>query len=120
MAASNHLINKCDQKNRQVKNQTIEHQIRRKIKATRLVKFLSCFFKYLECAVLGELQVLNALQHRFKVFSGILENGGTLKSVPGCYKNQEMCNKVVEKYPHVLEFVPECYKTQSMFDKALC
>ena len=32
----------------------------------------------------------------------ILENGWTLKSVPDCYKNQEMCNKAVEKYPHAL------------------
>ena len=23
----------------------------------------------------------------------ILENGGTLRSVPDCYKNHEMCNK---------------------------
>ena len=70
MAASNHLINKCDQKIRQVKNQIIERQIGRKIKAPRLVKFLSCFFRWLECVILGELQVLNALQHRFKPFSG--------------------------------------------------
>ena len=28
--------------------------------------------------------------------NAILENGGTLKSVPCCYKNQEMCNKAVE------------------------
>ena len=34
----------------------------------------------------------------------ILENGGTLKSVPDCYKKQEMCNKVVANYPHALEF----------------
>ena len=26
----------------------------------------------------------------------ILENGGTLKFVPRCYKNREMCNKAVE------------------------
>ena len=70
MAASNHLIIKCNQKIRQVKNQVIKHQIRRKIKAIRLVKFLSYFFKWLECVVLGELQVPNALQHRFKIFSG--------------------------------------------------
>ena len=70
MAATNHLINKCDQEIRQVKNQVIKHEIRKKIKATRLVKFLSCFFKWLECVVLGELQVANALQHRFKIFSG--------------------------------------------------
>ena len=36
----------------------------------------------------------------------ILENGGTLNSVTECYKNQEMCNKAVENYPHALEFVP--------------
>ena len=48
MAASNHFINKCDQI-RQIKNEIIKHQIRRKIKATRLAKFLSCFFKWLEC-----------------------------------------------------------------------
>ena len=39
----------------------------------------------------------------------ILENGGTLKSVPYCYKNQEMCNNAVDNYPH--EFFRECYKT---------
>ena len=42
----------------------------------------------------------------------ILENGGALKSVSDFYKNQEMCNKVVDNYPHTLEFVTECYKTQ--------
>ena len=25
----------------------------------------------------------------------ILENNGTLKSAPDCYKNQEMCNKAI-------------------------
>ena len=49
----------------------------------------------------------------------IIENGGTLKSVPDCYKNQEMSNKAVDNYPHALEFVPECYKTQEMRDKAV-
>ena len=43
----------------------------------------------------------------------ILENSGTLKSVPYRYKNRKMCNKAVENYPRVLEFVPECYKTQN-------
>ena len=32
----------------------------------------------------------------------IFENGGTLKSAPDCYKNQEMCNEVVDNYPHGL------------------
>ena len=44
----------------------------------------------------------------------ILENGITLKSVPNCYKNYEMCNKAVNNYPQLLEFLPECYKTQKM------
>ena len=42
----------------------------------------------------------------------ILENGGTLNSVPECNKNQERCNKAGDNNPHALEFVPECYKTQ--------
>ena len=42
----------------------------------------------------------------------ILENGGTLNSVPDCYKNQEMGNKAVDSYPHTLEFISECSKTQ--------
>ena len=37
----------------------------------------------------------------------ILENSETLKYIPECYKNQEMCNKADDNYPHVLEFVPE-------------
>ena len=41
----------------------------------------------------------------------ILENGENSKSVPDCYENQKMCNKVVDNYPRALEFVPECYKT---------
>ena len=44
----------------------------------------------------------------------ILENGGTLESVPDCYKNQEMCNKAVDNYPHPLGFFPECYRVQKM------
>ena len=37
-----------------------------------------------------------------------LENGGTLKSVPDCYKNQEMHNKAVDTHPPTIKFVPEC------------
>ena len=33
----------------------------------------------------------------------ILENGGTLESVPA-KKNKEMCNKAVDNYPHALKF----------------
>ena len=44
----------------------------------------------------------------------ILENDGILKSVSECYKNQEMCYKVVDNYPRALEFVPKYYKTQNM------
>ena len=48
-----------------------------------------------------------------------LENGETLKSVPDCYKNQEMCNKAVDNYPHALQCVPACYMTHKMCDKAV-
>ena len=30
----------------------------------------------------------------------VLENGGTSKPVPDCYKNQQMCDKAVDNYPH--------------------
>ena len=50
----------------------------------------------------------------------ILENGGTLKFVTDCCKNQEMCNKAVDDdCPHALEFVPECFMTQKICDKAV-
>ena len=49
----------------------------------------------------------------------IVEKGATLKSVPDCYKNQEMWNKAVDNYPHTLEFVPECLVTQEMCDKVV-
>ena len=49
----------------------------------------------------------------------ILENGGTLRFVPDCYKNQQMRNKGVKISPSVIQFVPECYKTQKMCDKAV-
>ena len=51
-------------------------------------------------------------QYQQMCYKAILKNGGTLKSVTHCYKNQEMCNKAIENYPHALKFVPECYKTQ--------
>ena len=49
----------------------------------------------------------------------ILENSGTLKPVPDCYKNQTMCNKAVDNYAHALESVPDCYNTQEVCGKAV-
>ena len=47
----------------------------------------------------------------------ILEHGGTLESVPDCYKNQEIYDKAVNNYLHALRFVPDSYITQKMSDK---
>ena len=47
----------------------------------------------------------------------ILENGGTLESVPYCCKKQQVFDKVVDYYSYVLKFVPDCYMTQKMCDK---
>ena len=49
----------------------------------------------------------------------ISENGGTLKPLLNCYKNQEMCFKEVGNYNYALEFVSECYKTQIVSDKVV-
>ena len=42
----------------------------------------------------------------------VLENCGTLESVPGCYKNQQMCDKAFDNYHNTLKFVLDFYKTQ--------
>ena len=42
----------------------------------------------------------------------ILQNVGILESVPGPYKNQQMCDKAIDNYPHALKFVLGCYMTQ--------
>ena len=46
-----------------------------------------------------------------------LENDGTLNSVLDHCKNQKMCNKAIDNYPHALEFVPESYETQKCVTK---
>ena len=67
------------------------------------------------------VEILNEKLHFLCSVCGkaILENCGTLKSVPDCYKNQEICHKTVDNYPHPLEFVPQCHKTQKINDKAV-
>ena len=40
----------------------------------------------------------------------IIENDGTVKSVPDIYKNQEMYDKPVDSYLYALKLVLGCYK----------
>ena len=60
----------------------------------------------------------------------ILENCGTFKSVPDCYKNQEigneliittqkLCDKAADTHPSIIQFVPDCFKTQEMCYKVV-
>ena len=42
----------------------------------------------------------------------ILENGGMLKFVFDCLKNQNISNKAVDNYVYAIKFVPDCYKTK--------
>ena len=49
----------------------------------------------------------------------ILENGGTLKSVPNCYKNQQMFDKAVEIYTLMNQNLLLNANTQKMCDKAV-
>ena len=44
----------------------------------------------------------------------VLENSGTLKYVPDCYKIQKMCNKVVPRYFIVFDSIPYQYKIQEI------
>ena len=41
----------------------------------------------------------------------ILPNSRILKSVPDCYKNQQICDKTIDNYRHALKFVPDCLMT---------
>ena len=36
-----------------------------------------------------------------------------------CYKNQEMCDKAVDNYPHTFQFFPDYFKTQKYVIKLL-
>ena len=51
----------------------------------------------------------------------ILKNGGELRFIPDCCKNQKTCDKSFDTYPSPVQFVPECerYTTQKMSDKAV-
>ena len=49
----------------------------------------------------------------------ILENDGTLQSVPNQYKTREMCDKAINNNAHALRFVPPPHKTQEMWIKAV-
>ena len=49
----------------------------------------------------------------------ILENDGSLKSVPDCCKSQKLCDKAASNYPHALQSVSKCYKTPEMCYKAV-
>ena len=49
--------------------------------------------------------LLNIRPSKAMCDNAILENGETLEPLPDCYKNQQMCDKAVDNYPHVLKFV---------------
>ena len=45
-----------------------------------------------------------------------------LISVTNSFKNQEMCNKAADNYPHALEFVSDCYmcdRVIKLYDKVV-
>ena len=35
-----------------------------------------------------------------------------IRYVPDQCKDQQMCDKAIDNYPHALRFVPDCYMTQ--------
>ena len=70
MVASDHLLSKCNQKIRQVKNRMTTHHIAEE-KLKKLGFWNWCLIFSNGCIdVIGELQLPNALQYCFKIFSG--------------------------------------------------
>ena len=49
----------------------------------------------------------------------ILEKTGHQNLFLTAAKIKKICNKVVDKYVHALDFVPDCYKTQKMRNKTI-
>ena len=49
----------------------------------------------------------------------IPENAEGLKSVPGRYKDQEMCVKSIDKNAHALGYDPDCFKTHANFKRVV-
>ena len=41
------------------------------------------------------------------------------ESVLDCYKNEQMCDKVIDKYPHALKYLADCYINQRICDKLI-
>ena len=84
------------------------------MKNPRMLKFIPDYLKTKKCVSM-QLKNDRIYSDMFLIYirlkKAILENNGTLKFVPGCYKNREMCNKAADNYLHALEFVSECYKT---------
>ena len=68
--------------------------------------------------------IVTCIPDRYKTHimynKAILENGGTLKSVPDYYKTKEkICNQGAVNYGHALEFVLDCYKSQKMCNETI-
>ena len=47
------------------------------------------------------------------------KNPRQLKSVPDCFRTQEMCSKAVEEDPYSLEYVPDHFKPWEIYDDAV-
>ena len=49
----------------------------------------------------------------------ILENGGMLRFIPDNYKNEKFCDGAVDNSYHALKVVPGSYRAQNMCNKLL-
>ena len=57
--------------------------------------------------IIRYLKTKNICKNAVKELSFLI-NGGMLKLVPDCYKNQQICNKANDNLAYAFEFVPGC------------
>ena len=92
------------------------------LKIQEMLKFVSDHLKTREMCkhVVKKLPSLSKyVSVHYRTQAMLIENCGTLRYVPDCYKNKKICKKTIDNYPYALEFVLESYKTKKMCDKAV-
>ena len=101
-----------------------KHNIRKSEAINLLEKFVlkDCGYIQKYCLKLKSIQdefFIFFVSVHYRTQAMLIENCGTLRYVPDCYKNKKICKKTIDNYPYALEFVLESYKTKKMCDKAV-
>ena len=83
-----------------------------------LIKYVPDQYKTQKCVIKLFLKWWNSkvcfsLLQNQEIFNKVVDNyPHALEFVPGCSDTQKRCDKSVDTHHSTIQFVPECYKTQ--------